>query len=75
MLLQVKDVTGDHHIKLSTPGLEGQRSHVFPHMWRLDLKDKGIHKYIHDHIYTHVHIAYTCIYMCVWRKRVFYYSR
>jgi hypothetical protein len=49
------DGTEAHHIKPSKPSSERQRSHVFFHMWKLDLKDKHIHKYIHDHIY-HVYI-------------------
>jgi hypothetical protein len=28
---------GDHHVKQSKPGSEGQRSHVLSHMWNLDL--------------------------------------
>jgi hypothetical protein len=34
---------GDHHSKQSNPGPEGQRSHVFSHMWKLYLK---INEYI-----------------------------
>jgi hypothetical protein len=38
--------------------------HVFLHMWKLDLKDKCIHKYIHTHIYKHMCInMYIC--MCI----------
>jgi hypothetical protein len=40
--------TGDHHVNQNKPGSEGQRSHVFPHMWMLGLQDKGIPKCIHD---------------------------
>jgi hypothetical protein len=42
-------------IIMSKPGSEGQRLHVFPCMWKLDLKDKYIHKYIYDQIYIHTH--------------------
>jgi hypothetical protein len=37
MLLAGKWVDGDHHVKQSQSGSEDQRSHVFPHMWKLDL--------------------------------------
>jgi hypothetical protein len=39
----------EHHVK---PGSEDQRSHVFPHMWKLDLKDKCIPN------------VYVCVYDC-----------
>jgi hypothetical protein len=29
-----------------------QRPHIFPHMWKLDLKDKCMHKYIHYHTHN-----------------------
>jgi hypothetical protein len=41
---------GDHNVKWSKPRREIQRSYVFSHMWKLELKDKGIYEYIHDHI-------------------------
>jgi hypothetical protein len=49
------------HVKWSKPGLEGQRLHVYSYMWKLDLKDKCIHKYICDLIYI-----YTCIYIYIY---------
>jgi hypothetical protein len=36
--------TGDHHVKLSKPSAERQSSHVFSHMWKLDLKEKQVMK-------------------------------
>jgi hypothetical protein len=50
------DVKG-YHIKQNKPGSEEQRCYVFPHMWKLDLKYKCIHKYIYDlvHTYTQIH--------------------
>jgi hypothetical protein len=38
------------NIILSKPGSKGQRSHVFPDMWKLDLKDKCICKYMYGHL-------------------------
>jgi hypothetical protein len=32
------DGTGEHHLKQSLPGSEGQKSHVLPHMQIIDLK-------------------------------------
>jgi hypothetical protein len=37
--------TGDHHVKRSKPGSERQKLHISPHIWKLDQKDKCIHKY------------------------------
>jgi hypothetical protein len=48
------DETGDHHVKQSKLGSKGQRLHVFPHMWKLDLKDKCTHKYICDIYYIYL---------------------
>jgi hypothetical protein len=31
------DGTGEHHLKQSLPGSEGQKLHVFSHMWNTDL--------------------------------------
>jgi hypothetical protein len=31
------DGTGEHPLKQSYPGLEGQKSYVLPHMWIIDL--------------------------------------
>jgi hypothetical protein len=56
------DGTGDH-VKLSKPGSERQRLNVFSHMYRIDSKDKLVHKYKHDHINIHM-CAY--MYMCVY---------
>jgi hypothetical protein len=39
-------------IMLSKPGSETQRPRVFSHIWKLDLKDKHIHKNRHDQIQT-----------------------
>jgi hypothetical protein len=44
--------TGEHHVKQRKSGSKGQKSHVFPHMWKLDLKDTCVHKYIHVCVYT-----------------------
>jgi hypothetical protein len=43
------DGTGDYHIKQNKPGLERQKLHVFSHMWKMDSKDKCVHKCKHDH--------------------------
>jgi hypothetical protein len=40
------------HVKWSKPGSEKQRLHVFLHMWKIDPKDKHIHKNEHEHIQT-----------------------
>jgi hypothetical protein len=37
-----------------TPCSERQKSGVFFHMWKVDWKDKGIHKYRSDHIYIYI---------------------
>jgi hypothetical protein len=37
--------TEDLDVKRSKPGSERQSLHVFPHMWKIDPKDKHIHKY------------------------------
>jgi hypothetical protein len=34
--------------------VQKNRSHVFSHMWKIDPKDKHIHKNKHDHIQTHM---------------------
>jgi hypothetical protein len=31
-----------------------EKSHVFTHMWKIDPKDKHIHKNKHDHIQTQI---------------------
>jgi hypothetical protein len=52
------DRTEDHHIKRRKPDSEEQRSHIFPHMWKVDLKDKYIHNtciILHTHAHTHTH--------------------
>jgi hypothetical protein len=43
------DETGEHHLKQCKPVIKGQRSHVFPPMYNLDIKNK----YIHIISYTH----------------------
>jgi hypothetical protein len=40
--------------KLSKPGSERQRPHVFSYMWKIDPKDKHILKNKHDHIQTYI---------------------
>jgi hypothetical protein len=40
------NATGDYNIYLSKPGSERQRLHIFSHLWKIDPKDKCIHKYI-----------------------------
>jgi hypothetical protein len=30
----------------------------FPHVWKLYMKDKCIHKYIHDYTYIYIYITY-----------------
>jgi hypothetical protein len=41
-------------IMLSKSGSERQRPHVFFHMWKIDQKDKHVHKNMHEHIQTHM---------------------
>jgi hypothetical protein len=41
------DGTGDYVVKQSKLGSEGQKSHFLP-MWKLDLRDRYLHKYKHD---------------------------
>jgi hypothetical protein len=56
--------TEGYHVKQSKPTSERQRSHIFSHMWKMDPKDKCIHKYKHDqiciyvrmNIYAHTHM-------------------
>jgi 16S rRNA A1518/A1519 N6-dimethyltransferase RsmA/KsgA/DIM1 with predicted DNA glycosylase/AP lyase activity len=38
------DATGGHHVKRIKPGSERPRPHVFSHMWKIDPKEKHIHK-------------------------------
>jgi hypothetical protein len=52
---------GDHHVKWSKwrkPGSEGQKSHVLPLMWKLDLKDKYAHKYMYDLIHIYIYLSF-----------------
>jgi hypothetical protein len=42
------------HVMWSKPGSETQRSHVFFHMWKIEPKDKHIHKTKHDYIQTYM---------------------
>jgi hypothetical protein len=59
MLLSGKWVElGEHHIEQSKSDSKGQRSHIFHHMWNLDIWDKCTHTYM---IYIHI-----CMY--VWRE-------
>jgi hypothetical protein len=55
--------TGDYHVKQSKPGSERQSMPVFFHMWKIDTKDKFIHRNKHDHIYV-IYINYIHIYVC-----------
>jgi hypothetical protein len=48
------DGTGDHQVTQSKPGSERQSSHISSHMWKLNLKDKYIHKYIRDHMFRYI---------------------
>jgi hypothetical protein len=34
----------EHHVKWSKPGSERQRPHEFCHTWKIEPKDKHIHK-------------------------------
>jgi hypothetical protein len=45
---------GGHHIKWSKPGSERQKLRIFSHTWKIDPKDKHIHKHKHDYIQTHM---------------------
>jgi hypothetical protein len=47
------DITGDHSFKKSKPDSERQ-CHVFPHMVKVGLKDKCIHKYTYDLIHIYI---------------------
>jgi hypothetical protein len=45
---------------------ENQRSHVFSHMWKLDLKVQCIYRNIYDHIYIYIYIyIYMYIYIYI----------
>jgi hypothetical protein len=33
------DGTGEQHLNQNWPGSEGQKSHVLPHIWIIDLKE------------------------------------
>jgi hypothetical protein len=61
------DETGGYHIKWSKPFSEGQRLTVFPHMLKLDLKDKCIHKCMCDLIYMEA--IHTVLYIFTYRGR------
>jgi hypothetical protein len=45
------DGNEEHHLKWSKPGSKGQSLHGFPHLWKLDLKEKCIQKYMYYPIY------------------------
>jgi hypothetical protein len=60
------DGTGDH-IKQSKSGSERHGSHVFFHMWKLDLKDKCIHKYIISFIYIYTYFKYVFLNMYIYK--------
>jgi hypothetical protein len=44
---------GDIKLKQSKPGSESQKLHVFYGIWKIDTKDKCIHKNKHDHMYNY----------------------
>jgi hypothetical protein len=48
------DTTGGHQAKWSKPGSERQRPHVFSHTWKIDPKDRHIHKNKHGPIQTYI---------------------
>jgi hypothetical protein len=43
------------HVKLSKASSGRQRPHVFSHTWKIDTKDKYIHKNKHDHVQTYMY--------------------
>jgi hypothetical protein len=57
------DETGEHHVKQSKPGWEGQRLNVFPHIWKLDLKNVSKNTYM---IHTHTYREHDCNSGTVW---------
>jgi hypothetical protein len=69
------DGTEDYHVRQSKPGSERQRSHVFSHMWKLDLKNKCIYKCVYDLTHTCVKKIYIylerehCKTMGRWEKK------
>jgi hypothetical protein len=46
------DGTGEHHAKKNELGSKDERSHIFLHMWKLDLYVQCMYKYIYDHIFS-----------------------
>jgi hypothetical protein len=52
---------GGHHVKWSKPGSERKRPHVFSHTWKVDPKDKHIHKNKHDHTQTHIYNMFVTV--------------
>jgi hypothetical protein len=48
------DAIGELHVKCGKLGSERQRPHIFLHMWKIDPKDKHIHRNKHEHIQTHM---------------------
>jgi hypothetical protein len=48
------DAVREHLVKCSKHGSERQRQHIFSHMWKIDPKDKHIHKNKPDHTQTHM---------------------
>jgi hypothetical protein len=46
------DAIGGHQVKWSRSGPETQRPHVSSYMWKIDPKDKHIHRKKHDHTQT-----------------------
>jgi hypothetical protein len=54
------DGTAELHVKQRKPSSKNQRSHVFSHMWMLDLQGKCIYRrYM---IATYIYILYMYIY-------------
>jgi hypothetical protein len=45
---------GRYHVKWGNLGSERYRPYVLSHMWKIDPKDKKIHKSKHDHFQTHM---------------------
>jgi hypothetical protein len=47
-----------HNAIQSKTDSERQSLHIFFRVWKLDLKDKGVHKYINDCIYIYTEHVY-----------------
>jgi hypothetical protein len=48
------DAIGGHNVKCNKPGSERQRPHASFHMWKINAKDKHIHKNKHNYIQAHM---------------------